>query len=140
MYLDRTLNDERWRSTVDDKLNAYAILGAGGIPYPTIRAIYSPVGRRLAGAQLLLTVPEVFQYLATGAAYPLFVKPVQSSYGRGAMGLAGFDPSRAYGRFVPLRDLHGAVYSRGRRRFPASTSAALDLGAGGPRFESGCPD
>lgn len=81
--IDRALNAESWRSMANDKLIMYAALQGLGFPYPPIRAVCHAFGRPFPGAATLRTEEEIRGFLAS-AAYPLFLKPVHGSYGRGA--------------------------------------------------------
>lgn len=88
--LDRRFNNDYSRVLANDKLINYIILNTQGFPIPHPLATYSVNRRRIAGETLLVNLNDVRQYLAT-TAYPVFVKPIASAYGRGAAGLAGFD-------------------------------------------------
>jgi len=91
--LDRRFNADHARVLANDKLINYLILHALGFPLPRPLATFSPARRRIADEVPLGDRADVLRFLA-GTAYPIFVKPISTGYGRGAAGLAGFDGAR----------------------------------------------
>ena len=81
--IDRVLNDDSWRATANDKVLNYALLVHYGFPVPETLAIYSPSGRRVAQEPLLRNKEELDAYLGTAVTFPVFIKPIHGTYGRG---------------------------------------------------------
>ena len=81
--IDRLLNVDHWRATANDKVLNYAILAHFGFPIPETIASFSPSGRTIAGERLLRTKEALFSYLCSGLTFPVFVKPIHGTYGRG---------------------------------------------------------
>lgn len=90
--LDRALNLDSWRACANDKLLFHSLLHGLGFPLPRIRAIYNASGRQFDGAVSLVDTDSVRNYLQFDAPYPLFVKPIVGSFGRGAIALSAYDP------------------------------------------------
>lgn len=87
--IDRVLNDDSWRATANDKVLNYALLVHYGFPVPETLAIYSPSGRRIAQEPLLRNKEELDAYLGTAVTFPVFIKPIHGTYGRGTFCLQG---------------------------------------------------
>ena len=85
--LDRSLNADNWRAYANDKLLFHEFLHGRGFPLPRIRATYNTSRRHFDGAVCLVDQDSVGDYLRRKAIYPLFVKPIVGSFGRGAMEL-----------------------------------------------------
>lgn len=81
--IDRTLNDDYWRATANDKVLNYALLVHYGFPVPQTLAIWSPAGKRIASERLLRSEAELQDYLETDLSFPVFIKPIHGTYGRG---------------------------------------------------------
>jgi len=90
--IDAILNDDDWRAVADDKLLFAHLMDGLGLPRPEIHAVYSPLGRSIGEAARLTTVSDALEYLRGPAPYPLFIKPIVGSYGRGALACTGYDP------------------------------------------------
>ena len=108
--LDRALNLDSWRACANDKLLFHSLLHGLGFPLPKIRAIYSQSNRQFDGAVSLTDFDAVQCYLRTDAPYPLFVKPIVGSFGRGVIELSRYNQQHdgidlANGETLPLRDL-----------------------------------
>lgn len=108
--IDRTLNDDYWRATANDKVLNYALLVHYGFPVPHTLAIWSPAGKRIAGETLLRDEAALLDYLDHGLAFPVFIKPINGTYGRGTFCLqqrladgSGWQDSR--GRNVAREEL-----------------------------------
>ena len=81
--VDRALNKESWRAVANDKLTFYATLTALGLPFPAVRAVCHARGRVFGSVPCLKTEKEIRDFFK-GASFPLFLKPVHGSFGRGA--------------------------------------------------------
>lgn len=93
--IDRALNKDSWRAIANDKLVFYATLSTLGLPYPQVRAVCHAGGRLFGKVPCLRTTDEIRGFLSA-AAFPLFLKPVHGSYGRGACSAMAYDaPSDA---------------------------------------------
>jgi hypothetical protein len=90
-WLDDQLNPPRWRGLAEDKLTAYAMLDAAGVPYPKILALFHPQGRLYRGAPTFTSAAAMAAHLRDGISYPCFVKPIFGAVGGGAASLIGFD-------------------------------------------------
>ena len=91
--LDRTLNADCSRVLANDKLINYLILKSQGLPIPRPIATFTKQRRRIGAEHVLSTQDEVRDFLA-GDVFPFFVKPVWAGYGKGVVGVAGWEDSR----------------------------------------------
>ncbi|MDP2323694.1 MAG: sugar-transfer associated ATP-grasp domain-containing protein [Gammaproteobacteria bacterium] len=89
--IDLRLNHPYWRAVANDKLLNYALLQHYGFPIPKTIACYSPQGRRVGGETLLRNRQELEAYLRQDVQFPVFIKPIHGSYGRGTYLLESFD-------------------------------------------------
>jgi len=94
--LDLQLNHAYWRAAANDKLLNYALLQHFGFPIPKTVACYSPQGRRIGDERPLHTRQEIETYLREEAPFPVFVKPIHGSYGRGTYLLDGLDAASGH--------------------------------------------
>lgn len=92
--IDRQMNSREWWSVANDKLIFYSLMEGLALPYPRVKAIYCRGERYFPGAALLADKGAVGDYLRCEGNYPLFLKPVDASYGRGAMAFLRYDRSR----------------------------------------------
>lgn len=88
--IDRSLNDDYWRTTANDKVLNYALLVHYGFPVPKTIATFSPSGRRVSNELVLRTKETLSTYLRSALTFPMFVKPIHGTYGRGTFCLQGF--------------------------------------------------
>jgi len=93
-YLDKQLNDDKWRLVANDKIIFYSIMKAAGLAYPEIYAIYNNEIRPVEGTTALNTQELAWQFLLQQANYPFFVKPVHGTYGRGAFSAITVDKDK----------------------------------------------
>jgi hypothetical protein len=91
--LDRILNDDYSRVLANDKLINYLVLSAGDFSIPAAVATYSTCQRSVGTERKLSTKAEVRAFLSE-TTFPLFVKPISAGYGRGVLGLSGWQDSR----------------------------------------------
>lgn len=87
--IDRMLNDDYWRATANDKVLNYALLVHFGFPVPQTMATWSIAGKRIADEVLLQNEGELCDYLENGLPFPVFIKPIHGTYGRGTFCLEG---------------------------------------------------
>jgi Sugar-transfer associated ATP-grasp len=90
-HIDKQLNHDYWRAAANDKVLNYAILQQYGFPIPQTVATFSLAHRRVGGERLLSSETELRAYLADGIRFPVFVKPISGTYGRGTYLLTGYD-------------------------------------------------
>ena len=107
---DRGLNLDSWRACANDKLLFHSLMQGLDFPLPKIRAVYNKDGRQFDGAISLKDIDSVRRYLQGDAPYPLFVKPIVGSFGRGAIELSGYNQAHdridlANGEALRLNDL-----------------------------------
>lgn len=81
--IDRALNDNYWRATANDKVLNYALLVHYGFPVPPTLAIWSPAGKRIDNEMLLHSEGQLVEFLDEGLPFPVFIKPIHGTYGRG---------------------------------------------------------
>lgn len=81
--IDQTFNNDYWRATANDKVLNYALLVHYGFPVPRTLAIWSPAGKRIGDETLLSNEEELREYLVNGLPFPVFIKPIHGTYGRG---------------------------------------------------------
>jgi len=89
--IDARLNHNHWRACANDKVLNYAMLAHYGFPIPEAIATYSTSQRRIGDEPILGTPLEVRDFLRQPLPYPVFVKPMHGSYGRGTYLLTAFD-------------------------------------------------
>lgn len=85
--LDRDLNEDYSRVLANDKLLNHLVLRDRGYPTPTPIATFSTCGRQIGDEKVLQTDDDVRTFLNSDA-YPFYVKPISSGYGRGVVGVA----------------------------------------------------
>lgn len=108
--IDKNLNHDYWRATANDKVLSYALLQHYGFPIPETFATYSP-NKHCVGSELSLhTKMELEDFLLHSLQFPVFIKPIYGSYGRGTYSLISYDASLGcfidiLGRKVFLADL-----------------------------------
>jgi hypothetical protein len=110
MAIDRRLNHDYWRATANDKVLNYALLLQYGFPIPVTLATFSPAQRRVGPEKALANVGELENFLTQQAPFPLFVKPIHGTYGRGTYLLEAYDAAAqrfrgAHGTEVALAEL-----------------------------------
>lgn len=115
--IDKQLNNDYWRATANDKVMNYALLQHYGFPVPETFATYSPQRRRVAGELSLSTREELEDFLLNAVQFPVFIKPIHGSYGRGTYLLDSFDSSLGqfldpHGKTIQLGDLVNACLTR----------------------------
>ena len=91
--LDRCLNDEASRKYANDKLEFARAMRAAGLATPAIRAVY---GERSPGLEGVLSLSDRAQsaaFLQDPELYPVFMKPVHGTYGRGGFSALSWDAS-----------------------------------------------
>jgi hypothetical protein len=106
--IDLQLNHAYWRAVANDKLLNYALLHHFGFPIPKTIACYSPQGRRVGSERQLRTRQEIETFLRQEVRFPVFIKPIHGSYGRGTYLLEGRDAAS------------GELLGAGNKRVPMS--------------------
>jgi len=81
--IDRALNDNYWRATANDKVLNYALLAHYGFPIPQTMAIWSLSGQRIGDETVLCDEAALRAYLDASLPFPVFIKPIHGTYGRG---------------------------------------------------------
>ncbi|MCB1674885.1 MAG: hypothetical protein KDI01_01250 [Halioglobus sp.] len=89
--LDRCLNENASRKYANDKLEFARAMRAAGLATPEIRAIYSERSPGLEGAVLLSDRAQSTAFLQDSGLYPVFMKPVHGTYGRGGFSALSWD-------------------------------------------------
>ena len=90
--IDQTLNAAVWRAVANDKLLFYSTATGFDLPFPRIRAVYSPLGRYLSGVSKLRSTQELVDFCRDPTSFPVFAKPMVGSYGRGAFSMLRYEP------------------------------------------------
>ncbi len=83
--------DRHWWATADDKFVAYTLLAGLGAAVPLTQAVYVASGRSFGRLHTLRDPQALRDFLAGGARYPLFAKPVAGIASFGAFAIDGFD-------------------------------------------------
>ena len=91
--IDQSLNAAVWRAVANDKLLFYSTATGFDLPFPRIRAVYSALGRYLAGVPRLQSSEELAEFCRNPASFPVFAKPMVGSYGRGAFSILRYEPT-----------------------------------------------
>lgn len=89
--IDQKLNRHYWRAAANDKVLNYALLQQYGLPAPETLATFSPAGRRIGKERALASEAELRAYVTTEMRFPVFVKPISGTYGRGTFLFTGYD-------------------------------------------------
>lgn len=114
--IDQKLNDDYWRATANDKVLNYALLVHYGFTVPETLATYSPSGRRIADEILLRSEDELSRFLASEMTFPVFIKPIHGTYGRGTFCLQRVLNDDAYldsrGQSVSRKELLAACLQK----------------------------
>lgn len=105
--IDAHLNHNYWRATANDKVLNYALLRQYGLPIPETFAIYSPDKRRIGRALSLDSEKELEDFLLNQLPFPVFIKPIHGSYGRGTYSLISCNAAEkcfidTHGKIIPL--------------------------------------
>lgn len=111
--VDRALNKDYWRAVANDKLVFYAALRGLGFPYPRVRAVCHPLGRFFPDAIHIGTADQLRRFLGE-TSYPIFLKPIHGSFGRGACSAEAFDAAQdalrlGNGKQWPVREAAAAM-------------------------------
>jgi hypothetical protein len=89
--IDKRLNDDYWRATANDKVLNYALLQQYGLPMPETVATFSKQHRRIGKEHSLVTEHELEMFLTNDMQFPVFIKPIHGTYGRGTFLLVAFE-------------------------------------------------
>ncbi|TAN78524.1 MAG: hypothetical protein EPN14_06500 [Gallionella sp.] len=108
--IDRQLNHDYWRATANDKVLNYALLQQYGFPIPETFATYSPSKRHIGHELSLDSERELEDFLLDRLQFPVFIKPIHGSYGRGTYSLVSRDAASGcftdvHGKKIPLADI-----------------------------------
>jgi hypothetical protein len=90
--IDQLLNDDYWRATANDKILNYALLSHFGLPIAETVATFNAGHARIATEKRLDDDEALHAFLADSKDFPLFVKPVHGSYGKGTFSLQSYEP------------------------------------------------
>ena len=100
--LDRA-NDAQWHCYADDKLLLTRRLREAGIEQPRLLCSYQAATDAGGGCARLSKPEDLAAWLRACTAFPLFLKPVHSGFGRGTALIEGYDPARDALRLAPGR-------------------------------------
>ena len=105
--IDKKLNLAYWRATANDKVLNYALLKHFGLKIPETLATYSTKKRRIGSEVVLTNAVELGEFMMKAMPFPVFVKPVHGTYGRGTFSLVSYDAvtqnfEDATGKSVPM--------------------------------------
>lgn len=89
--IDQLLNLDYWRATANDKILNYALLKHFDLAIPNTIASYNAGNARISDEILITNENELHEFFSTTTSFPLFVKPVHGSYGRGTFSLSSYD-------------------------------------------------
>jgi len=108
--IDKQLNHSNWRATANDKVLNYALLQHYGYPAPETIATFSPHKRRVGKEVSLSTEGALEDFLSHTMPFPVFIKPIHGSYGRGTFLLNSYDAASqcfidSNGKTLPLSEL-----------------------------------
>ncbi len=88
------MNDDSWRATVNDKILHYALLAHHGIPTARTQAVYRTGRAGIGDEEQLADAEALHRFLAERAVFPMFIKPVCGTYGRGTFAVVEYDANR----------------------------------------------
>ena len=89
--IDKLLNDDYWRATANDKILNYALLAHFGLPIAETVATFNAGHARIATEQRIDTDQALHTFFSASQHFPLFVKPVHGSYGKGTFSLQSYE-------------------------------------------------
>lgn len=89
--LDDALNSKHWWALANDKLVFYQMLKSLGLGYPPLRAVFVPGRRRSSVTRFLGSADEIVEFCRSPGNYPMFMKPLHGSFGRGACSAVAYD-------------------------------------------------
>ena len=81
--IDRILNLDEWREFANDKLKFHIKMSENGFRTPKIKAIFHDRHLNIPDIKQLTTAEEAEVFLLNSDIYPVFMKPVHGTYGRG---------------------------------------------------------
>lgn len=115
--IDKTLNDDYWRATANDKVLNYALLEQYGFPIPETFATYSPNNRGVGREKTLNNEEALRAFLRNDIHFPVFIKPIHGSYGRGTFLLRSYEASidsfvDAQGEKIQIEELVGTCLKK----------------------------
>lgn len=98
--------EKTWWSLADDKNFSYTLLAAYGAPIPHTQSIYSTQQRDFGGTLTCRTPKELSGFLANGAKFPLFCKPIGGIASFGVFLITGFDETSGKVTFSGREELN----------------------------------
>ena len=114
--IDTLLNDDYWRATANDKILNYALLAHFGLPIAETIATFNAGHARIATELRIADDDALHAFFAENDAFPLFVKPVHGSYGKGTFSLQSYEPgSRTFATPNGAQVTLDAIIEAGRR-------------------------
>ncbi|NDP38247.1 MAG: hypothetical protein GZ093_05780 [Rhodoferax sp.] len=116
--IDQCLNHPHWRAAANDKVLNYAILKHYGFPIPETMACYCTDGNFIGGEQRVQSVEALTGYLRHALTFPVFIKPIHGSYGRGTYQLDSYDAASgcfvdSHQNMIKFDDLVSACVTQG---------------------------
>ena len=108
--IDAQLNHDYWRATANDKVLNYALLMHYGYPVPETVATYSTLGHKASSEISLSTEGALIDFVTHRMSFPMIVKPIHGSYGRGTFLLSSYDVDNQFfidsnSKKIPLSEL-----------------------------------
>lgn len=86
------LNNIRWEGMVTDKLMMYSLFERFGLPHPRVRALGWRRARHCGDIPVFRSAEALADFLrGAGPLFPLFLKPVKGSYGRGSARIEAYE-------------------------------------------------
>ena len=85
------LNARHAHALANDKVLFNQVMSAAGLELPKLRALFSPSGREFAQARNCKSEDQLHDFLAHEAVFPLFVKPADGVFGKGAYWMQAYD-------------------------------------------------
>lgn len=89
--IDDKLNDDRWRVFANDKVVFASMMQANNLACTKIDVLYDRNRRFLRNCILLDSIESVGEYLRNPDIYPVFIKPVNGTYGRGGFSAISYE-------------------------------------------------
>lgn len=81
--VDQVLNSDDWRIFANDKVQFHMKMAESGFRTPKIIALFNDNNPPESSINLLTTPEEAREFLLNNDIYPVFMKPVHGTYGRG---------------------------------------------------------
>lgn len=93
--IDKTLNQDGWRATANDKILNYSLLSHFNFSIPKTIATYRTGNARIDNEKSFSNPEQLHSFFTEHKDQQFFIKPVHGTYGRGTFSLSSYDVSNS---------------------------------------------